>query len=152
MLLQAARRGDAVTRPDVLALALPGDAVVLHSDALTLEPEPRQVSSARRFVARSVPELDADTCDTLLLLVSELVTNAVVHARTELEVAVTVTADDVVVAVHDLDLGRREQRGGERDGGRGLGLVRSLAADSGMLAHDGGGKSAWFRLHRGDAA
>ena len=139
---------DAVTRPDVLARALPDGAEVLLEEALTLDPEPRQVSSARRFVARTVPDLDEDTRDTLLLLVSELVTNAVVHARTELEVAVTVTRGDVVVAVHDLDLGRREQRVGERDGGRGLGLVRTLAADSGMIAHPGGGKSAWFRLPR----
>jgi two-component sensor histidine kinase len=142
----------AVTRPDVLARALPEGAVVQVSQALTLDPEPRQVSSARRFVAGAVPDLDADTADTLLLLVSELVTNAVVHARTELEVAVAVTDEDVVVAVHDLDLGRREQRSGDRDGGRGLGLVRSLAVDSGMIAHPGGGKSAWFRLHRARAS
>ena len=141
-----------MTRPDVLATALPPGAVVHISDALTLDPEPRQVSSARRFVAGTVPDLDGDTGDTLLLLVSELVTNAVVHARTELEVAVAVTDEDVVVAVHDLDLGRREQRAGDRDGGRGLGLVRSLAADSGMVMHPGGGKSAWFRLHRSTGA
>ncbi len=138
---------DAVTRPDVLARALPAGAVVQLDEALTLEPEPRQVSSARRFVARVAPDLDEDTGDTLLLLTSELVTNAVVHARTELEVAVTLTDEDVVVAVHDLDLGRREQRPGDRDGGRGLVLVRSLAADSGMVVHPEGGKSAWFRLH-----
>lgn len=143
---------DAVTRPDVLATALPEGAVVQVSEALTLDPEPRQVSSARRFVAGTVPDLDSETGDTLLLLVSELVTNAVVHARTELEVAVAVTDEDVVVAVHDLDLGRREQRSGDRDGGRGLGLVRSLAADSGMVMHPGGGKSAWFRLHRSTGA
>ncbi len=141
-----------MTRPDVLATALPEGAVVQISEALTLEPEPRQVSSARRFVAGTVPDLDADTGDTLLLLVSELVTNAVVHARTELEVAVAVTDEDVVVAVHDLDLGRREQRSGDRDGGRGLGLVRSLAADSGMVMHPEGGKSAWFRLQRSTGA
>ncbi len=141
-----------MTRPDVLATALPAGAVVQISDALTLDPEPRQVSSARRFVAGAVPDLDADTGDTLLLLVSELVTNAVVHARTEVEVAVAVTDEDVVVAVHDLDLGRREQRSDDRDGGRGLGLVRSLAADSGMIVHPEGGKSAWFRLHRSTGA
>ena len=135
-----------MTRPDVLARALPQGAVVRRADALTLDPEPRHVSSARRFVASAVPEADPDTGSTLLLLVSELVTNAVVHARTEVEVAVAVTEHDVVVAVHDLDLGRKEQRGGDRDGGRGLGLVRALAADSGLVNHPGGGKTAWFRL------
>lgn len=141
-------QGRAATRPDVLAQALPAGAVVRHEDAMTLEPEPRQVSSARRFVGRVVPDLDEDTADTLQLLVSELVTNAVVHARTEVEVAVTLTDQDVVVSVHDLDLGRREQRPSDRDGGRGLGLVRNLAAGSGLVTHAGGGKTAWFRLHR----
>ena len=143
---------DALTRPDVLARALPDGAVVQVSEALTLDPEPRQVSSARRFVAGTVPGLDGDAADTLLLLVSELVTNAVVHARTELEVAVAVTDEDVLVAVHDLDLGRREQRSSDRDGGRGLGLVRTLADDSGMILHPEGGKSAWFRLRRSTGA
>lgn len=137
-----------MTRPDVLAVALPEGTHVRSEDRVVLAPDPREVRQVRRFVAKAVPDLDADAADTLLLLVSELVTNAVVHARTEIEVAVAVTDDDVLVSVHDLDLGRREQRTGERDGGRGLGLVRSLAGDSGMVAHSEGGKTAWFRLSR----
>lgn len=132
----------------MLDVALPAGAVVRDGAQLQLPPDPRSVSAARRFVDARVPDLDDDTRDSLLLLTSELVTNAVVHARTELEVGVTLTDRDVLVTVHDLDLGRSEQRGDERDGGRGLPLVEALSEATGRVAHSGGGKTAWFRLAR----
>lgn len=141
-----------VSWQESLGEALPPGAVVRSSVELDLDPEPRNVGLARRFVAGAVadavPELSDDSTDTLLLLTSELVTNAVVHARTPLQVGVVVTDEHVVVAVHDLDLGRREQRTHERDGGRGLAIVRALAAGAGRLPHTGGGKTAWFRVDR----
>lgn len=136
------------TWQEALAVALPAGAVVRTSARLDLEPEPRNVGVARRFVAEQVGDLPEDTCDTVLLLTSELVTNAVVHARTAVEVGVAVTDDDVVVTVHDLDLGRREQLTHERDGGRGLAIVRALAVGAGQLPHKEGGKTAWFRIGR----
>lgn len=126
--------------------ALPAGAVVLRTAQLHLDPEPRNVVLARRWVADQAPELGDDGLQTLRLLTSELVTNAVVHARTEVELGITVTEHDVLVTVHDLDLGRREQRTHDRDGGRGLGLVRDLSAASGQTRHAAGGKTAWFRL------
>lgn len=131
-----------------MAAALPAGSVVRTTAHLHLDPEPRNVSRARRFVAEQVPDLDGDVRDTLLLLTSELVTNAVVHARTDIDVGVTVTDSDVLVTVHDLDLGRSEQRVHERDGGRGLGMVGALARDSGRTTHGEGGKTVWFRLCR----
>ncbi len=95
------------------------------------------------------PPLPDDTADVLLLLTSELVTNAVLHARTAIELGITVGERSVVVTVHDLDLTRPEQRPyAEREGGWGLGLVRALAEDSAMEHHPGDGKTAWFRLPR----
>lgn len=140
-----------MTVEPVLGQALPAGAVVLRSAQLHLDPEPRNVGLARRWVVEQAPELGEDGLHTLRLLTSELVTNAVVHARTELELGVTVTEHDVVVTVHDLDLGRREQRTHERDGGRGLGLVRDLSVASGSTTHAEGGKTAWFRLGRDGA-
>ncbi len=130
----------------VLGEALPADAVVLRSARLHLDPEPRNVVLARRWVAEQAPELGPEGLHTLRLLTSELVTNAVVHARTEVEVGIAVTEHDVLVTVHDLDLGRRENKTHERDGGRGLGLVRDLSLASGRTTHAEGGKTAWFRL------
>lgn len=133
---------------EALTAALPTGAVVRSSAQVHLEPEPHNVGVARRFVRDQVPDLPSDTCDALLLMTSELVTNAVVHARTPVDVGVAVTDEDVVVTVHDLDLGRREQRPHERDGGRGLAIVQALARQAGQLAHVEGGKTAWFRLGR----
>ena len=134
--------------PETLAAALPAGAVVRSRAQLHLDPEPRNVGVARRFVRDHVVDLAPATTDTLLLLTSELVTNAVVHARTPVDVGIVVTDEDVIVTVHDLDLGRREERVHERDGGRGLAIVQALSVAAGQLPHAGGGKTAWFRLPR----
>jgi len=137
-----------------LAAALPTGAPVQGFAQLSLPPEPRSVALARHFVDAWLPELVADTRDALLLLTSELVTNAVIHARTPLEVAVIITGVDVVVTVRDEDRGRsappgrHRQHDRDRDGGRGLVLVRMLSCDSGLVRHRAGGKTAWFRLER----
>jgi two-component sensor histidine kinase len=137
-----------VSRSAVLAVALPPSAEVRHSATIDLEPRPRVAREARSFVDEHAPPLTADTHDSLLLMTSELVTNAVIHARTPIELSVVVTRDHVLVLVTDLDLGRREQRAYERDGGRGLTLVAALAEASALTHHAAGGKTAWFRLRR----
>ena len=126
----------------------PGDHV-RESHHLHLDPVPRLVSDARRFVLEHAPDLPQDTRDSLLLLTSELVTNAVLHARTEIELGITIGDDSIVVTVHDLDLARPEQDPyASREGGWGLGLVSALADVSAMQTDPAGGKVAWFRLGR----
>jgi two-component sensor histidine kinase len=133
----------------LLPRALPGGDTVVASHHLHLEPAPRLVGDARRFVLEHAPELPDDTLDALVLLTSELVTNAVLHARTPLELGLTVADDSVVVTVHDLDLARPEQVPyAGREGGWGLELVRALAEESEITPHPDGGKTAWFRLSR----
>lgn len=128
---------------------LPAGATVQSTHHMQLDPVPRLVAEARRFVQSHAPELPEDVADALLLLTSELVTNAVLHARTPLEIGITVAEDAVVVTVHDLDLVRPEQQPyGKREGGWGLGLVQALAEDSALVADPAGGKTAWFRLSR----
>jgi anti-sigma regulatory factor (Ser/Thr protein kinase) len=92
--------------------------------------------------------------DRVLLVVSELVTNAVVHARTRLEV--WFAADDrtvaVVVSDHDLDGSRlvgpavcdEPADGTVPMGGRGLAIVDALADDWGV-AETTDGKRVWAR-------
>ena len=129
----------------------PGDAVE-YSHHLHLDPLPRQVGAARAFVRDHAPALPEDTRDVLLLLTSELVTNAVLHARTPIEVGITVADRSVLVTVHDEDLTRPEQRPyDDREGGWGLGLVASLAQAADMAVHPGDGKTAWFVVPRGDS-
>ena len=116
-----------------------------------LDPLPRVVATARSFVAEHAPPLPDDTNDALLLLTSELVTNAVLHARTPLEVGIVVAAQSVLVSVHDLDLSRPEQQPyAKREGGWGLKLVSAFADDAALEPHPDGGKTAWFRLRRGE--
>jgi anti-sigma regulatory factor (Ser/Thr protein kinase) len=131
----------------VSANAVPTGDIVELMDHLHLEPVPRVVSTAREFVRERAPMLVGDSLDVVLLLTSELVTNAVIHARTPIEVGITVTDHSVVVTVHDEDLGPIPQPSG-REGGWGLGLVRTFASESDMEVHPGDGKTAWFRIAR----
>jgi hypothetical protein len=127
--------------------AVPAGHDVLVSDELVLEPEPRNVAVARDWVAARVPLwADDDARSAVALLTSELVTNGIVHARTTLRLGMAVTDSDVVIGVHDLDLGHAEAAGSDRQGGWGLIIVRETAAGSGRVQHPGGGKTVWFRV------
>lgn len=130
--------------PDVL----PPDDPVSESFHVHLDPVPRDVGRARSFVRAHAPSsLPESTHEVLLLLTSELVTNAVLHARTAIELGLTVAARSVLVTVHDQDLARPEQRPYDgREGGWGLGLVQALATSSDLTLHPGDGKTAWFTL------
>lgn len=133
-------------------------AIPLDDDAVTaghhleLAPVPRSVSQARHFVRSHAPQLSDETQDSLTLLTSELVSNAVIHARTAIEVDLLVTGSWVVVAVHDLNLVTPlQQPYADREGGWGLGLVGALAESWCAVVHPEGGKTTWFRLPRGEA-
>src|SRR3954470_23958442 len=139
--------GSAVSCYRISARAVPVDDVVESTEHLHLEPAPRVVGEARQFAREQAPALAADLLDTLLLLTSELVTNAVIHARTPLEVGITITDNSLIVTVHDEDLRAAPARDG-REGGWGLGLVRAFADDYDMELHVGEGKTAWFRVAR----
>ncbi|TAL20088.1 MAG: hypothetical protein EPN99_09665, partial [Frankiales bacterium] len=73
--------------PDVL----PPDDPVSESFHVHLQPVPHDVGRARSFVREHAPaSLPEATREVLLLLTSELVTNAVLHARTAIELGLTV--------------------------------------------------------------
>ena len=132
----------------LLTRALPADDVIESVEHLHLEPMPKVVQAARTFVREQLPALPDETTDVILLLTSELVTNAVIHARTAIEVGITVSDRSVLVTVHDQDLGRPSMSYVGRDGGRGLGLVAALADETATERHPGEGKTVWFRLSR----
>ncbi len=71
---------------------------------LGLEPTPQAAGEARRFVASTCHRWGIDAViDELTLAVSELVTNAVLHARTQIEVELCVIGGAVTVCVIDRD-------------------------------------------------
>ncbi|MET7814327.1 SpoIIE family protein phosphatase [Streptomyces sp. NPDC005395] len=109
---------------------------------------PTSVVAARRFVRAALQGAASDLVGTAELLVSELVTNAVLHARTEVEVSVARLDGRVRVRVGDRRPGRGlvPQRLSPYAGtGQGLALVEKLASRYGA---DGGdaGKTVWFEL------
>lgn len=94
---------------------------------------------------RILPE---DTVQDALLVLSELVTNAIRHGEPEVDVTLTVRPDRVRVAVRDhgaaLTLPRLEPVGTARTTGRGLLIVDMTSLDWGVEAErDATGKTVW---------
>ena len=116
---------------------------------LDLDPVPGSVSLARSFVRSCVTDLDDDSRDVALLLTSELVTNAILHARTPVHLGVVVDDDRACVCVGDRAQRTPElvplSRSVDRPGGRGLALVAALAESWGAATY-AGGKTVWFVL------
>jgi CheY-like chemotaxis protein len=109
------------------------------------------VAGARAFVRATLERWrEGELVDTVTLLLSELVTNAVVHAAAAPSVAVHLLPDRVHVEVADDDeathLEAREAPL-SAEGGRGLLLVEALADCWGQVTLPGG-KVVWFDVLR----
>ena len=116
---------------------------------LTLPPEAASVSAARRFVVSSLDSLGASAArEDAEMLVSEIATNAVLHARTPFTIEVSRDGQTVRVCVLDLSaaLPRSRTYGAESTTGRGMRLIASLAADWGVEQQGKGRKTVWFEL------
>jgi anti-sigma regulatory factor (Ser/Thr protein kinase) len=119
--------------------------------SIDLPPERSAASRARRFVRErcehwNVPQ---SSIDDIELLVSELVTNAVLHARSEARVTVDRVGDRIRVTVEDHSpvLPRLREYGPDAVTGRGVFLVDRLSNEWGVDASkDDGGKCVWFEL------
>ncbi len=117
------------------------DGVVVLTATLRLPPRPASVPEARRFVLRCLSQWSLeDLCETTALLVSEVVSNSVLHARTDLVVTATARAGSVEVRVSDRSLVAPVQRRHSSDAttGRGVQLLDRLAASWEVLPEDGG--------------
>jgi two-component sensor histidine kinase len=82
------------------------------------------------------------------LVVSELVTNALVHAPGPIGLRAAIRGDVLHIAVEDTGIGVPRCREPDEHGGRGLQIVAALALDWGInLLEDGrGGKATWAQL------
>lgn len=106
--------------------------------ALSFDTHPRHVETARRVTATILGEAgvrDRDTISGVQLLVSEIVTNAIVHGTAN-SVSFRITCDtagEALIEVDDHSPGSPEVReaGPEDEGGRGMRLVAYLARDWG---------------------
>jgi anti-sigma regulatory factor (Ser/Thr protein kinase) len=124
------------------------------------QPEPTAAAAARRFVRDTLHGwvvADASTdgnglVDDAVLLTSELVTNAVVHAGTPVQVTCRLADGAVEVVVSDNHPARlvpepaeNDHPPAERTSGRGLLLPAALASAWGVT-YGRASKSVWFRL------
>jgi anti-sigma regulatory factor (Ser/Thr protein kinase) len=106
------------------------------------------VPTARRFVRTTLAAQGlAAAWDAAELLVSEVVTNAVLHARTEFVVQVLRDGDLVRVSVHDRSpvIPMPRAYGTDSTTGRGMRLVATLAVAWGV-ERDVDGKAVWFEV------
>ena len=124
------------------------------------QPEPTAAAAARRFVrdtlqtwvATGVVADGHGLVDDAVLLTSELVTNAVVHAGTRVDLTCRLAGGAVEVVVRDghpsrlvPEVAGDESGSAERTGGRGLLLPAALASAWGV-AYGRSSKAVWFRL------
>jgi len=110
-------------------------------------PTPEGARAARHFVQAVLDDLDPDICHVVMLLTSELATNAVLHARTDFEVTVARGEDALRIAVTDGNTRLPQPCMAPADAttGRGLALVDALANAWGADRH-GRGKTVWFEV------
>ena len=118
-----------------------------------LEPTEHAPAAARRSLDRLDGQLDAAGLETMRLLVSELVTNSVRHARLEdsgwINLSIEENPRALRVAVTDPGVGFDERPGPPQPGdpsGWGLHLVEQLA-DRWGVSRDGE-TSVWFEIDR----
>lgn len=123
---------------------------VRHSERLDLRAEPSSVGEARRFVTRVLNDWGLlNAVEVVTLLVSELATNAVLHARTAYAVVVSQGTDDVQVEVLDGSAiePRRRQNSASAATGRGVALVDRLSTSWGTRSGSNGfAKCVWFTV------
>ncbi|MFD7665441.1 ATP-binding protein [Streptomyces sp. NPDC059788] len=126
---------------------------------LEVRPDPAEVGRARRWarsrLAGSGIGVDEPLAETLILLISELVTNAVVHTGTPAQLRMCFSGSGAVVGTVRVEVADRSSRAprprhaeGDETNGRGLELVDGLADRWGWRP-EGAGKSIWCEVDRG---
>ncbi|MFJ3513961.1 SpoIIE family protein phosphatase [Streptomyces sp. NPDC090131] len=110
---------------------------------------PNAVLHARRFTARTLRSWGvAEEIDAALLVVSELVTNAIAHTQGEVGMDLTLSADRLRIAVNDASPRSPVKPvwvSWESTGGRGLLIVEATTAAWGSVPLSGG-KQVWAEI------
>lgn len=117
-------------------------------DVLHLPAEMSSPRRARQFVDQVLHRWCRDgAIDRLALIASELVTNAVRHARTEITVELSADEGIVRLEVFDRSAGRPvfQDTGPEVPGGLGLPIVEALASSWGTRVREDG-KGVWAEV------
>jgi anti-sigma regulatory factor (Ser/Thr protein kinase) len=119
-----------------------------HEARTRLSSHPTSAAAARRFVRDVLNRWrTAMGEDSVLLCTDELVTNAIVHVCSEIEVVVRRLGEVVRVEVHDHSSRPPLRRLAlpDAESGRGLALVEALSKRWGVQPEEGG-KAVWFEV------
>jgi anti-sigma regulatory factor (Ser/Thr protein kinase) len=124
---------------------------------LSLPDDLQAPARARGMLADKTQALAAAQRDDLLVLVTELVTNAVIHGRPDVVLHLIVGSDLVRGEVYDygdtFSLAGRQSVSINESSGRGLAIVDTLATRWGTtIATPDRGKAVWFELSLLDAS
>jgi anti-sigma regulatory factor (Ser/Thr protein kinase) len=123
--------------------------VVARSASIPFSPVLDAPRDVRSFVSDTVRGWGfGDLAESAKLLVSEVVTNVVLHARTNGEATVEALPSGVRVAIRDADptLPEIKHPLDSTPDGRGLEIVATLARRWGVDRADDGSKVVWFEL------
>jgi len=122
-----------------------------ESLSLTLDGNNDAAATARAALGRLRADIDPPLMETLRLLITELITNSVKHARSDsVHMRVLVRPSSVLTEVVDGGPGFDPETTGvprADRGGWGLFLVERLA-DSWGAGREGGSTKVWFELRR----
>lgn len=108
---------------------------------------PESVAGARHFVRDVLSDQPRETAEAAELMTSELATNSVRHARSDFELAILLSRDEIRVEVSDHGQGQPVPRSPtpREQSGRGLQIVQVLS-DAWGISPSPNGKLVWFTL------
>ncbi|NED83784.1 ATP-binding protein [Streptomyces sp. SID11233] len=124
-------------------------ALVIEDDSLSGVARARDAT--RTFARGLDPALEAEAAETLILVVSELATNALRHGGGSYTLRLDATAESVHVAVSDPSASPPRERDpdlSDGTGGFGWHMIRHLADDVTTVPGPGQGKTIYAHLNR----
>jgi anti-sigma regulatory factor (Ser/Thr protein kinase) len=116
---------------------------------LDLEEGERDVARARALVGDALNAPTYDACrDDVVLAVSELVTNALVHGAGQVHLTLSATDIAVRIEVDDRSSARPRvvEAAADATGGRGMRIVEVVSSAWGLTDRSDGGKTVWCEI------
>lgn len=116
---------------------------------VSFQPATSNVGEARRALYDVLTDAGrAEFADAATLALSELVTNAVLHAHTPVELCIDIRPDRLRVEVRDHNPVMPVERSYDNQAttGRGMALVAALTTSCGVVSLGSKGKVVWFEL------
>ncbi|MBF5081980.1 SpoIIE family protein phosphatase [Quadrisphaera sp. INWT6] len=134
---------------DAALLGLSYAGPVGQAAELDVEGSPGAPGLCRRFLHRQMDlwGVGGDTADCAAVVLSELVTNAAIHAEGRVRLKLEVDDGRLRISVTDASTGLPRQRQAEEGalGGRGLAIVEAMSEDWGVVMRPTG-KTVWSQL------